>query len=53
MNELNNYIKDYNAQLKAGADQYDLGTRNKLLDMKAQLATNITNQQVALLGQNL
>lgn len=53
MNELNNYIKDYNTQLKAGADQYDLGTRNKLLDMKAQLATNITNQQVALLGQNL
>lgn len=53
MNELNNYIKDYNAQLKAGADQYDLGTRNKLLDMKAQLATNIANQQVALLGQNL
>lgn len=53
MNELNNYIKDYNTQLKAGADQYDLGTRNKLLDMKSQLATNITNQQVALLGQNL
>jgi hypothetical protein len=53
MNELNNYIKDYNAQLKAGADQYDLGTRNKLLEMKAKLATDMTNQQVALLGQNL
>ncbi len=53
MNELNNYIKDYNAQLKAGADQYDLGTRNKLLETKAKLATDMTNQQVALLGQNL
>lgn len=53
LNELTNYIKDYNVAIKWSKDEYDLWVQKNLLDLRNQLASSLANQQLALVSTNV
>ena len=52
LNELTNYIKQYNSDIKWSKDEYELAVKKNLMDMQERLATSIANQQLALISTN-